>query len=720
MKRLSRIIAYLLASFLGLGLLGLGGAGVAYLVLAPDLPPVESLKDVEFQVPLRVLSADGVLIAEYGEKKRAPIHYDEAPQDLVNAFIAAEDQRFFEHPGVDYQGILRAIWYLVRTGEKGPGGSTITMQVARNFFLTRERTFLRKGREILLALKIDRELSKQEILELYMNKIYLGHRAYGVGAAAQVYYGKPLGELTLAQLAMIAGLPKAPSAFNPVTDPKRALVRRGYVLGRMHDLGFISDARFRKAMSADITARLHGGQSELDAPYVAEMVRTRMVQRFGEEAAYTDGYTVYTTVDSSRQKAAGTALREALHEYDERHGYRGPLAHVELTGKEGPDRWAEALKDQVNAGGLTTALVVSVDDKGAELFDRQRAEKWRLPWDGIKWARPYVSRNAQGKAPAKPADVLSPGDIIRVRTTDDGPRLAQVPQVEGAIVSIAPQDGHIIALVGGYAYDQSKFNRVLQARRQPGSSFKPFIYSAALANGFTPATLVNDAPVVFRDEALESTWRPQNYSGKFFGPTRLRQALIHSRNLVSIRVLRSVGVDTAIEYLTRFGFQPDQLPRNLSLALGSASVTPLQLVRGYAVFANGGHRVEPYYIDRVVNDDDEVVYESDPVRVCADCESTDKATEADKAKTADGQAAAVTAAAAGDDAGGGPRVAPRVISADNAYLMTTMMRDVIRHGTGRKALRLGRHDLAGKTGTTNDQRDAWFAGFNQDLVTAAW
>ena len=715
MKRLLRISAYLLASLSSLVLLGCIAAGMGYLVLAPSLPSVKTLKDVDFQVPLRIFTADGSLIAAYGVKKRLPIHYDKLPKDLINAVVAAEDQRFFAHPGVDYQGILRAIWYLVRTGEKGPGGSTITMQVARNFFLSRERSFVRKAKEILLALRIDRELSKQEILELYLNKIYLGHHAYGVGAAAEVYYGKSPIDLTLAQLAMIAGLPKAPSAFNPITDANRALIRRGYVLSRMRDMGFIDEARYRQAMAAPITAQLHVADYDVEANYLAEMARAFVAQRFGEHAAYSQGYRVYTTLESKHQQIAQRSLRNALYEYDERHGYRGPVDHIALGTARVPSAWREMLAGYPTVADLRNVLVVAVDKNGAEVVSEDREQPWQLTWGAIRWADRKRGDNAGEQSAV--SDVLERGDVIRVRRTDSGPRLAEVPEVQGALASIAPSDGRIVALVGGYDFGLSKFNRVTQARRQPGSSFKPFIYSAALHNGFTPATLVNDAPVVFKDAALEGTWRPQNYSGHFFGPTRLREALVHSRNLVSIRVLQQVGIARTLEYLQRFGFTSEALPRNLSLALGSADVSLLELARGYAVFANGGFRIQPHFIQRIVDGDGHVLFEAHPAVACPNCVADQSEVLASPPRLMDSRAVDVIPEMA-PVAASPP--APRVISAENAYLLTTMLQDVIHRGTGRKASALGRSDLAGKTGTTNDQRDAWFAGFNTDLVTAVW
>jgi penicillin-binding protein 1A len=523
---------------------------------------------------------------------------------------------------------------------------------------------------------------------------------------------------------MIAGLPKAPSAFNPVTDPKRALIRRGYVLGRMRDMGFIDEARYRKAMAAPITAKLHVADYEVEARYVAEMVRAFMVQRFGEEAAYSKGYRVYTTLQSKYQQIAERSLRDALYQYDERHGYRGPMAHIVLGKARMPPQWQEILDGYPDVADLDNALVIAVDENGAEVVSDDRAGSWQLPWDGIRWAAHEPgSRDAGHTRPAAAPAVLKRGDVIRIRMTGTGPRLAEVPAVQGALVSIAPSDGHITALVGGYDFGLSKFNRVTQAQRQPGSSFKPFIYSAALHDGFTPATLINDAPVVFKDKALEGTWRPQNYSGHFFGPTRLREALVHSRNLVSIRILQRIGVAPTIDYLQRFGFTPDELPRNLSLALGSADVTMLELARGYAVFANGGYRVQPYFIQRIVDGDGHTVFEAHPAVACPDCAARSAPAPANAAP---GTPSPVIDAVTGTTVGVGTAVpapqnlAPRVISADNAYLLTTMMQDVIRRGTGRKALELGRSDLAGKTGTTNEQRDAWFSGFNSDLVTTVW
>ncbi|WJW75690.1 penicillin-binding protein 1A [Thiohalobacter sp. IOR34] len=714
-----KILRVLLAALATVTLLGGMAAAATYFYLTPRLPPVEALRELRLQVPLRVYSADRQLIAEFGEKRRVPVRYEDLPQQVIQAFLAAEDDRFFDHPGVDYQGLIRAGVSLLRTGEKRQGGSTITMQVARNFFLSREKTYLRKLTEILLALKIERELSKEQILELYLNKIYLGHRAYGVGAAAKVYYGRDLRDLSLPQIAMIAGLPKAPSRDNPVSNPARAIERRNYVLGRMYSLGYIDAETYRAALLMPDDARLHKVGIAVEAPFAAEMVRAEMVRRFGE-AAYTRGYSVYTSLDSARQAAANRALREALLAYDRRHGYRGPEARIELAADAGPADIAARLEGVPVYGDLFPAIVVAVEDKAFSAVLRN-GEQVQVEWEGLSWARAYKGRDRLGPRLKRAAEVVQPGDRVRLRYHDDAWRLSQLPAVEGALLSVDPDSGAIQALVGGFDFYRSKFNRAVQARRQPGSSFKPIIYSAALEKGFTPASILNDAPVVFDDPALERVWRPENYSGRFYGPTRLREALTHSRNLVSIRLLRAIGVPYAIEYAQRFGFRPEQLPANLSLSLGSGSVSPLDMARAYSVFANGGFRIEPYLISRILDADGTPLYEADPAVACRECEAADAErplpVAASAETTTDGPAAAAVDEAAGPQP---PRRAERVITAQNDWLMLSMLQDVIRRGTGRRALQLGRRDLAGKTGTTNDQRDAWFCGFTPALVTVSW
>ncbi|RKZ35721.1 MAG: peptidase, partial [Gammaproteobacteria bacterium] len=687
MAKLIRIAA---ALFLAGILTAAVGAGAIWFLLVPDLPSIEILKDVKLQVPLRVYTSDGKLVAEFGEKRRTPLRMAEIPKPLVQAVLAAEEERFYEHPGVDWQGITRAVLHLIRTGEKGPGGSTITMQVARNFFLGREKTYLRKMNEILLALKIERSISKDEILELYFNTIFLGHRACGVGAAAQVYYGRSVGELTLPQIAMIAGLPKAPSRFNPIADPERALSRRNYVLGRMRELAFITAQQHQSALDSPVSARLHGLAVELDAPYVAEMARNFMEERWGDDA-YIAGFSAYLTVDSHLQGVAREALQATLVDYDERHGYRG--AELQVDPVEEESERARIVNDIPVIGGLDPALVVAVAEDGITVHSRTFGSL-SIPHAGLAWARPYIDENRRGATPKVPADVAKVGDVVRLRHTEDGWRLTQVPAVEGALVAMRPDNGALVALVGGVDFYRSKFNRAVQARRQPGSSFKPFIYSAALENGFTPATLINDAPVVFDDPSLEGRWRPENYSGKFFGPTRLRMALTKSRNLVSIRLLRSMGVDYAIEYAGRFGLDVTRLPRNLSLALGSGALTPLELATGYSVFANGGYQVKPFFVQRVVGTDGEVVFEADPLSVCRQCErdaAVKSASNGDAASALVPVVAEVVAAGESMPPSEAPilaeppataRPAPRVMEARNAWLMNSMMRDVIRRGTG--------------------------------------
>lgn len=702
MSWLKKLFKYGLVATLVGALLAAAAVVGAYLYIEPDLPDIEALREIRLQVPLRIYSSEGKLIAEFGEKRRNPVRYDQLPPRLVQAITAAEDAHFFTHPGIDPRGLLRAGIKLILTGKRKQGGSTITMQVARNFYLSRKKTYLRKLYEIFLALRIEQELSKEEILELYLNKIYLGHRAYGVAAAARVYYGKDLDQLTLPEIAMIAGLPKAPSAYNPLSNPQRAVERRNYVLRRMRELGYISQEQFQEASAAPITARRYAPRIEVEAPYVAEMVRKRMVAEHGD-AAYTSGLEVYTTIEGKAQTAANAALRRALHAYTERHGYRGPLAHLDTMPADDEARDA-ALAEHRRYGEIRPALVLKVERRSARIYLGE-GETGEIPWAGLEWARPYRGTDRRGKAPRKAGDVVQAGDLIMVRPVKGKGKkaepywkLTQLPQVSGALISLRAKDGAMLALVGGYDFYRSKFNRVTQALRQPGSGFKPFVYSAALEKGFTPASLFNDAPVVFDDPSLEGAWRPENYSGKFYGPTRLRWALTKSRNLVSIRLLRAIGIDYALKYVTRFGFDPAKLPHNLSLALGSANVNPLQMARGYAVLANGGFLVKPYLVTRILRNG-EKVFEAEPKQACPEC-PVGKVPE-----PLDGE---------------GLDHAPRTITPQNRYLMYSMMQDVIRQGTATRARVLGRKDIAGKTGTTNDQRDAWFNGYNQVVVANVW
>ncbi len=694
------------------GGLMVAGIGASY-YSAPGLPAVDTLREVQFQVPMRVFSRDGRLIAEFGEKRRVPLAWEEMPQNLIDAFLAAEDDRFFEHPGVDYQGLARAAASLALTGERRQGGGTITMQVARNFFLTPEKTIARKIREIFLALRIEKELDKQEILTLYMNKIFLGQRSYGVGAASEVYFGKSAGDLELHEAATIAGLPKAPSSDNPVTSPERALNRRAYVLRRMLETGKIGQQAYDEALAAPMVSRIFGPTLEVEAPYVAEMTRQTMVDRYGAEDAYTAGYRVVTTIDSRLQNAANQALRDGLVTYDRRHGYRGPLARgVELP--EDPEEAAGLLDAYPAPLWFRAALVTAVEDQAATIW-LPDGGTGRIEWDGLSWAKAYIDDDRQGPAPERASDVVAEGDVILVDPPrgESGWRLAQAPQVQGAIVALDPRDGAVAALVGGFEFAGSKYNRATQARRQPGSAFKPFIYSAALENGFTTASIVNDAPVVFEDSALETAWRPENYSGRFYGPTRLREALVRSRNLVSIRVLNEMGIRPAMAHISNFGFPADMLPRDLSLALGSGAVTPLELAAGYTVFANGGFTTTPYYLDRIESLHGEVLFQSETVIACAAC--------VDEMAREQAQAEDPGAREAADEGPAvEPQLPPQAISRQNAWLVSDMMRDVVRRGTGRRAMQLGRKDLAGKTGTTNEGRDAWFSGFNGDLVATIW
>jgi len=538
------IFFLLLGGFASLSL----AAFLLYRFIEPQLPDIQVLRDARYQTPMSIYSKDGLLIAQYGEMKRSPVSFSEVPSKVVQAFLAAEDNRFFNHSGVDYQGLLRATFSFLRTGEKRQGGSTITMQVARNFFLSSEKTFFRKLKEIVLAIKIESELTKEQILELYLNKIYFGHHAYGIIAAAQVYYGKGINDLELDEIAMIAGLPKAPSAFNPITNPQRALSRRNYVLKRMRKLGYIDDQIYQEMISRPVTAKLHTTPVELNAPHIAELIRNEMYRQYGD-AAYTNGYRIYTTIDSRLQIAAEKALRLALHDYDERHGFRSIKHRLDLKKDKRPENWDERLSSIPKAGETMPGLVLGVRDTSAEIYLGNR-QQIVLDWDSLKWARRYITEDEQGPLPRSAKEILKAGDLIRLRKDgNDHWKLSQIPEVEGALVALDPTSGAVVALAGGYDFTLSKFNRATQAQRQPGSGFKPILYAAALTHGYTPASVVNDAPVVYSDPSQESGfWRPQNYSGRFYGPTRLRVALAKSRNLVSIRLLQSIGLKKSHKY----------------------------------------------------------------------------------------------------------------------------------------------------------------------------
>ena len=668
--------------------IGLIAAASAYYHFAPQLPNVETLRDIQFQTPLRIYSQDKKLIAEFGEKRRTPINYNAIPPQFVHALTAAEDSRFFDHHGIDIKGLARAAFQLATTGRIQSGGSTITMQVAKNFFLTRERTFSRKFMEILLALRIEQELSKEEIFELYINKIYLGHRSYGIQAAANVYYGKNIEYLSLAQHAMIAGLPKAPSAYNPITNPKRATERRNWILKRMHSLSLINDQALEEATAATVTAKYHTSDIQLRAYYVAEMVRKKLFKQYGE-GLYTDGYVAYTTIESNLQATANEAVSNGLIAYSERHGYFGAEEKWDLTTNPDHSELSKKLNKVISYGVLKPALVLSISDTSAELLLKED-KKVTLTWEGMSWAKPYKNVNRTGRSPKKANDILQIGDLIRIREKEGKFHLTQIPKVQGSLVSLNPKNGAIVSLVGGFNFTHNKFNRSTQAVRQPGSNFKPFIYAAALNKGYSPASLINDAPIVFHDTKLEGNWRPENSSKKFYGPTRLREALYKSRNLVSIRLLRAIGIPAAQDYLELAGFDRSKLPNNLSLSLGSADVTPLKLVTGYAAFANGGYKVEPFFIQRIDNAFGKNLYTAQPKTACDDCPDSPET------------------------------IAPRIYDNKVTFLTYNIMQDVIKRGTGRKALILKRGDIAGKTGTTNDQKDAWFSGFNQNYVATAW
>ncbi|MFN3712440.1 MAG: penicillin-binding protein 1A [Alcanivoracaceae bacterium] len=695
----------------------------AYLYLAPQLPPAGQLSDISFQIPLRVYSSDGLLIGEFGDKRRTPLSFDQLPPKFVEAVLAAEDERFFRHGGVDLRGLARATAELVRYREIRSGGSTITMQVARNFFLDRDQTFLRKFNEIVLALEIENVLSKEQIFELYMNKIFLGHRSYGAEAAAQVYYGKSIRDLDLPQWAMIAGLPKAPSAYNPITNPERALARRNWILRRMHRIGAITRDEFEAARDTPVEVRYHGPAPELEAAYVAEMVRRDMVDRYGAEAAYTSGLRVYTTLNSQRQLAAVRALRQGLHDYDERHGWRGAEARIELDDLDPLPamdaevseesltplaRWTALLRPYGRIGELEAALVVTVGQQDANLL-LANGTRVTLDWPAMSWARRYIDADTVGAEPTRAGELLKPGDVVRLRrvTTEEQVswRLAQIPAAQSALVSLNPETGAVEALTGGYSFAQSNFNRVIQGQRQAGSAFKPFIYTASLARGVTPATLINDAPIVFEDSALETAWRPTGAGTRFFGPTRLREALYRSLNLVSIRLLQQVGIGHTMTTLREFGLPVQRFQRDLSIALGSANMTPMEMAAGYAVFANGGYRVQPWFIERIDSNEGETRWRAPSVLLCEkECEIEEAEAEAESADSADKRVTQV----------------PRAIDARYIWLMDSMMKDVVRRGTAHQASRLGRRDLAGKTGTTNEQFDAWFAGYSPALVTTVW
>ncbi|MDN4503936.1 penicillin-binding protein 1A [Alteromonadaceae bacterium BrNp21-10] len=751
-----------------------------YIYMRPELPSVEILKDVHLQTPMKIYSQDGKLISQYGIKRRIPLSLDQIPQHLINAVIATEDSRFYDHPGIDIIGVVRAAINLITTGEKGQGASTLTMQLARGFFLTREKAYMRKIKEIFIAWHIEQLLSKEEILELYLNKNELGHRAFGVGAAAQVYYGKDVNELTLAQMATIAGLLQAPSILNPISRPERSKQRRRIVLLRMLDENLITRAQFDEAAAAPVTAIHHGAEIELKAPYVAELAYNEMIERYGKEQAETAGFNVYLTTSAHLQNAAQHAVIQNLHDYDERHGYRGIIRQLwkepvvveeQITDADdmldnniedqdmlddgtdsnemateaatqmadsiesilqnvrepNPDspRWTDeqlirTIKQTDVYSPLEVAVVLGVEEQSIQVING-KGEYLNINWDGLAWARPYISDTHQGPAPQKAADIVKVGALVYIKMNSDSGQwqLSQFPGVSGALVSLNPKDGAIQALIGGYSFYQSQFNRATQAKRQVGSNIKPFIYSAALDSGYTIASIINDAPINNWDRASGMAWRPKNSPEVYDGPIRMRVGLGKSKNVVSVRLLRGVGLDKIINHLARFGFNPNELPRDESLSLGSASLTPMEVATGFAVFNNGGYAVTPYLIQRIEDLQGEIVWKANPKVACRECNAqgflpdqlfddplTPKPTPVN--------------------------MAPQVLDPQNAFLVTEMLRTGIRgggnyskntywQGTGWRARNiLQRDDIAGKTGTTNDARDAWFSGFSPDLVTTIW
>jgi penicillin-binding protein 1A len=724
-----------------------------YFYIKSDLPSVDVLKDVQLQTPMRIFTQDGKLISQYGVKRRIPLTLEQIPEQLKQAVIATEDSRFYIHPGIDPIGMMRALVNLVVTGEKGQGGSTLTMQMARDFFLTREKKYIRKIREIILAWHMEQLLSKQEILELYLNKVALGHRAFGFGAAAQVYYGKSLNELTLAQIATIAGLPQAPSALNPISSPERSVIRRRIVLLRMLDEEYINQEQFEQAANALVTAKKYGAEIELDAPYLADIIYSEMIELYGKDEAETGGYQIYSTVSSNLQAAAQQAVRRNLHDYDERHGYQGPLKQLwsistidgeneqfsepKKSEQNDSEPWTEKqminyLQEVQTFESMHPAIVVKVNTKDIIIFNQQG--KYNIiDWDGLDWARPFINDAKQGPDPDVASDIVQPGALILIRQREDDLhwQLAQYPKASGAFVALDPKNGAAQAVVGGYSFYQSQFNRATQAKRQVGSNIKPFIYSAALDNGYTLASVINDAPITQWQSGSGNAWRPENSPAEYDGPIRMRVALTKSKNVVSVRLLRGVGIANVAEHLTRFGFKKDDIPLDETLSLGSGSHTPLEMATAMAVIANGGFLVQPHFIQYIENEMGDVLWKANPRSACDPCVAQVQKNQ-NSANLKDTEA--LLAAEFGVTQQVVEPVenilsAPRVITAENAFLVAEMMRSAVQingswdnRGTGWRAsvLMNRRSDIAGKTGTTNDVRDTWFSGFTPDLVATAW
>ena len=699
---LARLVTAGLAIPFDLALLGAFGAAILLNSIASELPPVEALTEVKFEEPLRIYTANGSLMAEFGVQRRRAVAIDEIPPLLISAFVSAEDSRYFEHAGIDAVGLARAAVSVAKSGSATQGGSTITMQVARNFFLTPEKTVKRKLTEVLLAWNIESALTKEEILGLYLNKIFFGHRAYGIAAAAEFYYQKPLDQLTVAEMAMLAGLPKAPSANNPISNPERALERRDYILERMQAFGYINNTDYLLASTAPLTARRYSPEIEFRADYLAEMARQEVVERYGKDEAYSLGLKVYTTVDEDLQRASDAALRKGLMDYNKRHGYHGPEARIANVQSKSNDELDEALVERPEVPGLPVGIVVSANSSSAEVYLGQ-GETRSLGLSQVKWARPFKNENWRGRAPRRVTDAVAVGDVIRLRQgKGDSWILAQVPKVGGALVALAPEDGAIRALSGGYAFNWSEFNRAKDTKRQPGSTFKPFVYAAALGKGYTPASLVKDER--FEMPSADGMWRPKNADGKYMGPIRIRVALSKSRNLAVVNLIDRMSVAYARDFIQNFGFSADSMPPDMSMALGSGALSPLELARGFAAFANGGYRVQPYLIDRIEDVSGDLMFDEEPLRACMECWIEREEEEA-----------TVMAVGASDN----PR-APLAIDPRIAYNMDSMLKDVIRSGTATRARKLERDDIAGKTGTTNESRDSWFAGYQPELVAIAW
>nr|WP_241971892.1 PBP1A family penicillin-binding protein [Aliidiomarina taiwanensis] len=744
-----RLLKWLAISLFTLGVMGLGTIVGLYFYVKPDLPSVETLRDVRLQTPMQVYTKDGKLISQFGEQRRIPVTYEELPQYLIDAVLSTEDARFYDHFGVDPIGVLRALSVVLSTGEMREGASTITMQVARNFFLTRDKVLIRKIKEAFIALHIEQLLSKEEILTLYMNKPGLGHRSFGVAAAAEVYYGRTLDELTLAELATIAGLFQAPSALNPISNPERAKQRRRIVLRRMLDTGAITQEEYETAYNAPVTASYHVAEIEVSAPYLAEMVRQEMVNRYGEEVAYNSGFKVYTTVTAEQQEAAERALRENLHDYDERHGYRGAVmklwgyspAEVQslkvggaidqatlatIQAHQGQPWDTQSIRDhlqrQPRFGRLIAAVVLAVHEQSADVMLRS-GEKVTLPWEALDWARPFLDHDRQGRPPQRANEVLAAGEQIWVRDVEGELRLAQLPGPSSAVVGLNPTDGAVQTIVGGYSFNVSQYNRAMQAKRQVGSTIKPFIYASALDNGFTLSTLVNDAPITQWNPGAYSAWRPRNSPEVYDGPLRLREAIARSKNVVSVRLIRSLGVDTVADYLLRFGFSENDITRSEALSLGSASFTPMEMARAFSVFANGGFLVDPYFIEYIEDNEGNEVYRAEPVYACLECEAIQK-------RVAEGQVTEEELTEEQQQAYATP-LAPRVISQQIAFLISDALRSSIWgggswahdtgwNGTAWRAQALRKRYMSGKTGTTNDVKDAWFAGMMRGSTTVFW